>query len=116
MAAAYYAQLPWVRLHRARVNAGQVVNAERAFTLGDSDFVLPKTADELIAPDFVSRVVAVLLAHPDGAMCAAAGLVIRGGRVVHVYPAEYQDEAHGERALAHAPPAPAARSAAIQSM
>jgi Glycosyl transferase family 2 len=83
----YQASVPSLRLHRARANGGSVMNCQRAFTLGDADFVLPKTADDLIAPDFVAKTMAVLLAHPDCAMCHAAGLVFVGnGDVRQVYP------------------------------
>ena len=68
-----------------------VANCQRAFWHGDADFVMPKTADDLLAPDFVARVMAVLLEHPDCAMCHAAGLVFTGpGTVRTVYPAEHR--------------------------
>ncbi len=105
IAAQYASEVPWVRLHRARANAGQVANMARAFTLGDADFVLPKTADDLIAPDFVGRLMDVLLAHPDCALCAAAGLVFRDGGVAHIYPDGHRLHATG--------PDPVARSRAV---
>jgi len=83
----YQGIVPSLRLHRARVNGGSVVNCQRAFMLGDADFLLPKTADDLIAPDFVAKAMEVLLRHPDCAMCHAGGLVFVGnGTVKQVYP------------------------------
>ena len=52
----YRESVPSLRLYRARDNGGQVVNCQRAFTLGDADFVMPKTADDLIAPDFIEKI------------------------------------------------------------
>ena len=87
----YQASVPSLRLHRARANGGSVLNCQRAFMLGDADFLLPKTADDLIAPSFVEKAMAVLLAHPDTAMCHAAGLVFVGdGAVRQVYPPEHR--------------------------
>lgn len=92
----YQRSVPSVRLHRARANGGQVVNCQRALTLGDADFVMPKTADDLIAPGFVEQAMAVLLAHPDCAMCHAAGLVFTGGGTVRqVYPEQHRLHAVG---------------------
>ncbi len=92
----YQSSVPALRLHRARANGGLIVNCQRAFTLGDADFVLPKTADDLIAPGFVERAMEVLLAHPDTAMCHAGGLVFTGdGAVRHVYPAVHRLHAVG---------------------
>lgn len=76
--AGYMARVPSIQLHRARANGGAVVNCQRAFTLGDADYVLPKTADDLLAPEFVERAMAILLAHPACAMCHAGGLVFSG--------------------------------------
>ena len=92
----YQRSVPWIRLYRARANGGSVANCQRAFTLGDADFVLPKTADDLIEPGFVEAAMGVLLAHPDCAMCHAAGLVFVGqGHVRQVYPAEHRLHAVG---------------------
>jgi hypothetical protein len=83
----YMESVPSIRLVRARVDQGLTANCARAFTHGEADFVLPKTADDLLAPEFVARVMAVLLAHPDCAMCHAAGLVFSGnGSVRQIYP------------------------------
>lgn len=70
-----YARSGRVALRRNRANAGAVLNCQRAFWHGDADFVMPKTADDLLAPDFMAEIMAVLLAHPDCAMCHAGGLV-----------------------------------------
>jgi hypothetical protein len=92
----YQTSVPSLRLHRARANAGSVVNCQRAFTAGDADFLLPKTADDLIAPSFVERAMGVLLANPDCAMCHAAGLVfVDGGTVRQLYPQEHRLHAVG---------------------
>jgi hypothetical protein len=64
-----------VTLRRNRVNAGAVLNCQRAFWYGDADFVMPKTADDLLDPDFITQVMGVMLSNPDCAMCHAAGLV-----------------------------------------
>ncbi len=87
----YQGIVPSLRLHRARANGGSVVNCQRAFMLGDADFLLPKTADDLIAPDFVAKTMAVLLSHPECAMCHAGGLVFVGnGAVKEVYPESHR--------------------------
>ncbi|HVB67181.1 MAG TPA: glycosyltransferase family A protein, partial [Acetobacteraceae bacterium] len=63
--AAHAARDPAIRTHRIRRNGGAVAAFQRGFWFGDADFLLPKSADDLIAPDFVERCMAVLLAHPD---------------------------------------------------
>src|SRR5580704_9597498 len=65
----YAAQVDRVRVSRNRANVGAVANCQRAFWYGDAEFVMPKTADDLLAPEFVARVMAVLLEHPATAMC-----------------------------------------------
>ena len=83
----YAARHPAIALKRHRCNAGAVVAFQRAFWTGDADFVMPKSADDLIAPDFVERVMALLLAHRDCAMAHAAGLSFSGpGNVQFCYP------------------------------
>ena len=91
-----------LRVYRARANGGAVVNCQRAFTLGDADFVLPKTADDLIAPDFVERTMAVLLAHPECAMCHAGGVIFRAGQALEPYPPEHRLHAAGDDPSARA--------------
>jgi glycosyltransferase involved in cell wall biosynthesis len=88
--AAYVARHPGLRLKRNRCNGGAIASFQRAFWQGDADFVMPKSGDDLIAPDFVARLMDVLLAHPDTAMCHAAGLVFRGvDEVCGRYPATH---------------------------
>ena len=54
------------------------------------DYVMPKSGDDMIAPDFIESLMNVLQAHPNAAMCHAAGLVFRGtDTVVGRYPAEH---------------------------
>jgi hypothetical protein len=92
----YQQNLPALRLYRARANGGGVANCQRAFTLGDADFVMPKTADDLIAPSFIEQAMAVLDQHPDCAMCHAGGLVFVGdGTVRQVYPEVHRLHAVG---------------------
>jgi glycosyltransferase involved in cell wall biosynthesis len=92
----YQEHEPSLRLHRARINGGGVVNLQRAFMLGDADFVMPKTADDLIAPDFIEKAMEVLDRHPDCAMCHAGGLVFVGdGAVRQVYPEVHRLHAVG---------------------
>ena len=70
---------PRVRLKRNRCNGGAIANFQRAFWFGDADFVMPKSGDDLLAPDFVEKTMAVLLANPACAMCHAGGLVFTEG-------------------------------------
>ena len=99
----YMRDMPHIRLRRARVDAGLAANCARAFAEGDADFVLPKTADDLLAPGFVARAMEVLLAHPDSAMCHAGGVVFTGhGQVRQVYPDTHRLHAIGTDPLARA--------------
>ncbi len=99
--ALYAAQDPAIRTHRIRRNGGAVAAFQRGFWFGDSDFLLPKSADDLIAPDFVERCMAVLLAYPDCAMCHAGGLVFAEKQEVRaVYPPEHRLSAIGPDPLA----------------
>ncbi len=99
IAAGYGAAL---HLYRARANGGAVVNCARAFSFGGADFVLPKTADDLIAPDFIAACMATLLAHPDSAMCHAGGLVFSDGAVRGAYPPVHRLHAVGDDPVARA--------------
>jgi hypothetical protein len=55
---------------------------------------MPKSGDDVIAPDFIECLMDVLLAHPNAAMCHAAGLVFRGtDTVVGHYPPEHRLDA-----------------------
>ena len=101
--AAYAARDSRITLLRNRANTGPVMNCQRAFWSGDADFVMPKTADDLLAPEFVAEVMALLCAHPDVAMCHAAGLVFDdSGAVISVYPPEHRLDAVGPDPLERA--------------
>jgi hypothetical protein len=79
-----------VRVLRHRVNGGAVAAFQRAFWLGEADYVLPKSGDDMLAPDFIQEIMAVLLAHPDTVMCHAQGLIFASsGDVRGAYPAEH---------------------------
>ncbi len=96
IARSYGAQDARVTLHRHPANIGGLRNCERAFTVGDAPFVLPKTADDLLAPEFVEQIMEVMQAAPDCAMCHAAGLVFTGtGRVQGMYPLSHRLHAVG---------------------
>ena len=87
----YADEVDWIRVRKNHANTGAVANCQRAFWHGDADFVMPKTADDLLAPDFVARVMAVLQEHPATVMCHAGGLVFTGPGVVStVYPSEHR--------------------------
>ncbi|MGH7041349.1 MAG: glycosyltransferase family 2 protein [Acetobacteraceae bacterium] len=101
--AGFAARDPTIRTHRIRRNGGAVAAFQRGFWFGDADFLLPKSADDLIAPDFVERCMAVLLAYPDCAMCHAGGLVFVGeGEVRSLYPPDHRLFAIGPDKLARA--------------
>ena len=101
--AGYEARLPAIRVRRLSCNGGAVAAFQRAFWSGDADFVMPKSADDLIAPDFVEKTMEVLLTHPECAMCHAAGLVFRGeAKVQSLYPAEHRLSALGADPVARA--------------
>ena len=99
----YMQDVPAIRLRRARVDAGLTANCARAFAHGEADFVLPKTADDLLAPEFVARVMDVMLAHPDCAMChAGAAVFVDDGTLREVYPATHRLHAIGADPVARA--------------
>jgi hypothetical protein len=88
--AAYAAHDRRIRLKHNRCNGGAIANFQRGFWFGDSDFVMPKSGDDMIAPDFIESLMGVLQAHRDTAMCHAAGLVFRGSdTVAGNYPPEH---------------------------
>lgn len=88
--AGYAARDPRIRLKRNRCNGGAIANFQRGFWFGDADYVMPKSGDDMIAPDFIESLMDVLHAHPDAAMCHAAGLVFRGtDTIVGAYPPEH---------------------------
>ncbi len=85
-----------IDIRRNRCNTGDGINIQRAFWFGNSDYVMLKTGDDLIAPDYIEQLMGVLLAHPGCAMCHAAGLVFSGtGNVSYYYPPEHCLEAIG---------------------
>lgn len=101
--ARYAARCSGIRLKRNRFNGGAIANFQRAFWFGDADFVMPKSGDDLLAPDFIERVMETLQAYPDTAMCHAAGLIFRGTDTIRgSYPPEHCLHAIGEDARARA--------------
>jgi hypothetical protein len=97
----YAAQYPRIRYKRNRCNGGAIANFQRAFWFGDADFVMPKSGDDMIAPDFIESLMGVLEANPDTAMCHAAGLVFRGtDTIAGCYPPEHCLHAVGADGLA----------------
>jgi hypothetical protein len=86
----YARRYPMIRVKRNRCNGGAIANFQRAFWLGDADYVMPKSGDDLIAPNFIERMMDVLLAHPDCAMAHAGGVVFGdAGAVKGIYPPEH---------------------------
>jgi hypothetical protein len=99
----YMAEIPSIRLLRGRADIGLTANCARAFAYGDADFVLPKTGDDLLAPEFIAATMDVLLAHPACAMCHAAGVVFGdGGHIRHAYPDSHRLHAIGSDPVARA--------------
>ena len=99
----YAARHPEVRIKRNRCNTGPIANIQRAFWFGDADYVMPKTSDDLIAPDYIERLMGVLAEHPDCAMCHAGALVFDAvDKVEHRYPAEHRLHATGPDPVARA--------------
>jgi hypothetical protein len=99
----YAARHPRIRRKRNRCNGGAIASFQRAFWFGDADYVMPKSGDDMIAPDFIECLMGVLQAHPDAAMCHAAGLMFRGpDTVVGRYPPEHCLHAVGADPLARA--------------
>jgi glycosyltransferase involved in cell wall biosynthesis len=94
--AKYATRAPTIKIRRLRCNGGSVAAFQRAFWSGDADFVMPKSGDDPVAPDFVEKIMDVLLSHPECAMCHAAGLVFSGDAVVRgLYPAQHRLSAVG---------------------
>jgi len=101
--AGYAARYPHVHLKRNRRNGGAIAGFQRAFWHGDADFVMPKSGDDLIAPDFIERMMGVLLDKPACVMCHAAGLVFVGADDVRgAYPPEHRLSATGADPVARA--------------
>ncbi len=92
----YAARYPAIRIKRNRCNAGPIANIQRALWFGDADYVMPKTGDDLIAPDYIERLMGVLLEYQDCAMCHAAGLVFTAANQASFrYPPEHSLQAIG---------------------
>lgn len=90
----YAASHPTIRIKRNRCNTGNGINIQRAFWFGDADYLMLKTGDDLIAPDFIERLMGVMLTQPGCAMCHAAGLVFNElNEVAYCYPPEHWLEA-----------------------
>ncbi len=102
IAAARAAGDPRIRLMRRQRNLGAVASFQHAFRHGEAPFVMPKSADDLLAPDFVERLMAVLAAHPDCAMCHAAGAVFTDRSPPRPYPPDHCLHATGADPLARA--------------
>jgi hypothetical protein len=101
--AGYAARCSGIRLKRNRSNGGAVANFQRAFWFGNADYVMPKSGDDLLAPDFIQRAMETLQEHPDTAMCHAAGLIFRGTDTIRgTYPPEHCLHAVGDAPLARA--------------
>lgn len=99
----YAARHPAIHIKRNRCNTGPIANIQRAFWFGDADYVMPKTSDDLIAPDYVERLMDVLLSFPDCAMCHAASLVFTGDdQPAYRYPADQDLQAVGPDPVARA--------------
>jgi glycosyltransferase involved in cell wall biosynthesis len=88
---AYAAAYPAICIKRNRCNTGAVGAFQRSLWIGNADYVMPKSADDLLAPDFIQRIMDLLAAHPDCAMAHAAGLTFRGrGEVDFIYPESHR--------------------------
>jgi hypothetical protein len=61
----YAARNLTVHIKRNRCNTGPIANIQRALWFGDADYAMPNTSDDLIATNYVERLMGVLLAHHD---------------------------------------------------
>ncbi len=87
----YVASDKRIRLKRNRCNGGAIAAFQYAFRHGDADFVMPKSGDDLIAPDFIERAMWVLLNKPACVMCHGTGVVFASaGQVRGAYPQEHR--------------------------
>ena len=88
-----------------------MANFQRAFWLGNADFVMPKSGDDVLAPTFIAELMELLLTNPDCAMCHAAGLVFHDGQIEREYPLAHRLHAvdPASRACAPAMSCPAIR-------
>ena len=86
VASHYAEQDARVSVKRNRCNGGAVANFQRAFWLGNADFVMPKSGDDVLAPTFIAELMELLLTNPDCAMCHAAGLIFHDDQIEREYP------------------------------
>ena len=101
--AAYAARSSRITLKRNRCNTGAVGAFQRGLWFGDADFVMPKSSDDLIAPDYLAELMTVMLAHPECAMVHAGGLSFQGAGVVQFqYPDHHRLHAVGDDPLVRA--------------
>ncbi len=101
--AEYAARYPRVRVKRNRRNGGAIAAFQHAFRHGDSDFVMPKSGDDTIAPDFIEHAMGVLLDAPECAMCHAGGVIVGADdSLLGIYPPEHRLEATGADPIARA--------------
>jgi len=88
--ASYARQHPAITIRTNRGNMGSVAGFQKAFWHGDADFVMPKSGDDLLAPDFIAKAMDILLRSPSSVMCHARGLLFTGvADVKAVYPAQH---------------------------
>jgi hypothetical protein len=82
---------PAITLKRNRCRTGAIGAFQRGLWLGDADFVMPKSADDLIAPNFIESLMDILLADPGCVMAHAGALSFSGaGQVDFEYPASHR--------------------------
>ncbi len=99
----YAARDPRIAVKHNRANVGAVGAFQRGFWLGDAEFVMLKSADDLIAPEYVARLMAVLHAHPGCVMAHAGGLSFSGpGQLDFVYPESHRLHSVGSDRVARA--------------
>ncbi len=92
-----------IGLKRNRCNVGAVGAFQRGLWHGDADYVMLKSADDLIAPEFIERLMGILRAHPECAVAHAGGLSFSGGgHVDFVYPESHRLHAVGPDPLRRA--------------
>jgi glycosyltransferase involved in cell wall biosynthesis len=68
---AYAARDPRIRYYRNDINRGAVWNHNRVFELARGEFFKWNSADDLCAPEFLARCVAVLDQHPAAVMAVS---------------------------------------------
>jgi hypothetical protein len=82
---------PTIALKRNRCRTGAVGAFQRGLWWGDADYVMPKSADDLIAPIFIERLMGTLLEDPRCVMAHAGALSFSGaGQVDFEYPTQHR--------------------------